>query len=122
MRSFTPLTAAAALTAAVLWADVAGAAQITIVRGTDAEVVDTARRGRAPVIVRGVGRPDEAPAPAAAAMDAIKAQPVQSSSGPNFWLYDAERKSLVGCYMLGTARVDDPFEVRCTGTHALDND
>lgn len=122
MRSLTLLAAVAAL-AVPLWAGSAGAVSIKIVRGTDTEIVDTAKRGRGPVIVRGVGRPDKVTAPTAAAIEALKARPAQSSaSGRQFWLYDAEKKSLVGCYLRGTARVDDDFEVRCTRAHAIEND
>lgn len=84
---------------------------------TGAKIIDIQRRSRSkqrlPVVVRGViPDDDEDTAPAPEALTPKSGW--RMTGGRNFWFYNSEEGLLIGCRLVGTAKVGDNKRVKCS--------
>ena len=92
----------------------ADAERVTVVRGGEASVVDTARRSSGVTVERG-DIPEAAEPEARGAYAFPPASDWQLVGGRVVWLYNAREDLLVGCRLVGTAMVGRyNRRVKCT--------
>ena len=80
------------------------------------KIIDVQRRRtnqRLPVVVRGAV-PDDAEDTSATTGSLPAAPGWRVTSGRNFWFYNREEGLLIGCRLVGTAKVGDNKRVKCS--------